>query len=402
MIMLTERQMDRYSDILIWGLKTARTGRFKKNDIVVIRYDIPAIRLAEILHAKLLDMGINPIPRINLTSYMERNFFLLSNRKQIMFQPPGEKELCRNLNGSIFLYAPESITHLGDIDPKKIGKSALAKKVLRDILEKRDEQGLFGWTLCSFPTEELARHAGLNVKEYANQIVSACFLNKTSPVSQWQQIFRNAVSIKKWLNRMNVNYYHIESENIDLEITPGDKRKWIGLSGHNIPSFELFLSPDWRGTKGIYFADQPSYRSGNYVKNVRLEFKKGAAVKIEAEVGENFIKNQLSMDGGANKLGEFSLTDTRFSKINRFMANTLFDENFGGRYGNCHVALGASYSDTYDGDPKTLTKMLKKKLGFNDSALHWDLVNTERKRVVAHLASGKKVTIYENGKFSYH
>ena len=200
---------------------------------------------------------------------------------------------------------------------------------------------------------------------------------------------------------MNVKSYHIESEKIDLKITPGDKRKWIGLSGHNIPSFELFLSPDWRGTEGIYFADQPSYRSGNYVKNVRIEFKKGAAVKIEAEVGEEFVKSQLSMDPGANQVGEFSLTDKRFSKINRFMANTLFDENYGGKYGNCHVALGSSYSDTYDGDPKKLTKSLKKKLGFNDSALHWDLVNTEKKRVVARLASGKKVTIYENGKFAY-
>jgi len=47
-----------------------------------------------------------------------------------------------------------------------------------------------------------------------------------------------------------------------------------------------------------------------------------------------------------------------------------------------------------------LTQEKKKSLGFNDSALHWDLVNTEKKRVTAHLASGKKVTIYENGGFA--
>ena len=82
------------------------------------------------------------------------------------------------------------------------------------------------------------------------------------------------------------------------------------------------------------------------------------------------------------------------------MANTLFDENYGGKYGNCHVALGSSYADTYHGNPEELTGEKKEKLGFNDSALHWDLVNTEKKRVVAHLASGKKVTIYENGKFT--
>ena len=54
--MFTEKQLDRYADTLLWGLKTARTKIFKKNDIVLIRYDMPAVRLAEIVYAKLMDM----------------------------------------------------------------------------------------------------------------------------------------------------------------------------------------------------------------------------------------------------------------------------------------------------------------------------------------------------------
>lgn len=398
--MFTEKQLDRYADVLLWGLEIARTNTFKKNDIVLIRFDMPAVRLAEIVYAKLVDMGIHPVQRTNLTANMERHFFEQGNNNQIIFQPPGEKEMYGRLNGGIFLYAPESITHLGHIDPKKIGKAAVARKYLRDILDGRDQAGDFGWTLCIFPTKELAKHAKLSMKAYATQIINACFLNRISPVSHWQDIFRQVTSIKKWLNSMKVNAYHVESENVDLMIAPGEKRKWIGLSGHNIPSFEIFLSPDWRGTRGIYFSDQPSFRSGNYVKGVRLEFKKGTVINVSAQKGENFVVNQLSMDKGANKVGEFSLTDKRFSRINTFMANTLFDENYGGKYGNCHLALGSSYADTYNGNPKELTKEKKKGLGFNDSALHWDLVNTEKKRVIAHLSSGKKVTIYENGKFA--
>jgi aminopeptidase len=398
--MFTDKQLDRYADILLWGLKTARTRTFKKNDVVLIRYDMPAVRLAENIYAKLLDMGIHPVQRANLTAMMEQRFFERSSNVQIIFQQPGEKELFNRLNGGIYLHAPESITHLSHIDPKKIGKAAVARKQLRDILDARDQAGDFGWTLCTFPTKELARHARLSLKAYAAQIINACFLDRNDPVSHWQQIYHQAASIKKRLNRMKVNFYHIESEHMDLFITPGEKRKWVGISGHNIPSFELFLSPDWRGTKGIYFSNQPSFRNGNYVKGVRLEFQEGGVVDIEAQQGENFITRQLSMDNGANKVGEFSLTDRRFSRINTFMANTLFDENFGGKYGNCHLALGASYADTYNGNPKELTSEKKKRLGFNDSALHWDLVNTENKRVVAHLESGKKKTIYENGEFT--
>ncbi|MCX5894802.1 MAG: aminopeptidase [Proteobacteria bacterium] len=398
--MLTEKELDTYAEVLLWGMKTARTGSYKKHDIIVVRYDLAALRLAEILQVKLLEMGMNPVLRLSATSNMELSFYEKASPAQLVFLAPGEKELCEHLNGSIYLHAPESLTHLRTIDSRKIGKAAVARKLLRDIFNKREEAGQFGWTLCSLPTPAQARHARLSFREYARQIAKACYLNKTNPVGEWETILKNAGAIKKWLNSMPVRAYHIESEHIDLMITPGEKRRWIGVSGHNIPSFEIFLSPDWRGTEGTYYANQPSYRSGNYVQGVRFIFKKGAAVKISAEKGEDFVKKQLSMDKGANKVGEFSLTDIRFSKIDTFMANTLYDENYGGRYGNCHLAVGSSYSDTYSGNPALLTRKVKEQLGFNDSALHWDLINTERKTVTAHLKTGKKTVIYDNGKFN--
>lgn len=397
--MLSDTKMDRYSDVLIWALKAARKGTYRKNDLFLIRYQLGAIKLAEILHAKLLDMGMNPVLRMGLTSEMERNFYKKANQRQLVFHPPGEKGLYENLNGGIYLLAPDSLTHLKDVDPGKIGKTAISMKPFRDILNKREEKGLFGWTLCMVPTPELAKKAGLTLKQYTAQVIKACYLDKEDPVKAWKAIYKDAMAIKKRLNKLDVKYFYIESKNIKLKITPGEKRRWVGISGHNIPSFELFQSPDYRGTEGVYYADQPSFRSGNLVKGVRLTFKKGSLVKVEAKKGEAFIAKQAAMDKGAGRVGEFSLTDKRFSRINRFMANTLYDENYGGPYGNCHLALGSSYSDSYDGDQSRLTKDRKKKLGFNDSALHWDLVNTEKKRVTAHLNSGKKIIVYDNGRF---
>ena len=54
---------------------------------------------------------------------------------------------------------------------------------------------------------------------------------------------------------------------------------------------------------------------------------------------------------GADRIGEFSLTDRRLSRITRFMAHTLYDENVGGTFGNTHIAVGRSYQDAYAGDP---------------------------------------------------
>lgn len=398
--MLTPKQLERYAEVLLWGLGQARKKKFKKNDVIAVRYHLPALPLAEIIHQKLLLAGRNPVMRGLMTPVMEKNFFQLANREQLVFQAPGEKNFLKSLNGNIALLAPESLTHLSGVDSARIGQAAIARKPLRDILERRENDGEFGWTLGMFPTAELARQAGLKQDEYAAQIARACFLNSKNPLDQWQSIFKKATSIKQWLNRMKPQTLRVEAKNIDLEITPGQNRKWVGLSGHNIPSFEIFLSPDWRGTRGTYLADMPSFRDGNLVKNLKIEFKEGRATEITAEQGQAFARELLAMDDGAGKIGEFSLTDRRFSRINRFMANTLFDENYGGRQGNCHIALGASYSDTFAGNPSELTKTRKKQLGFNDSALHWDIINTQKKRVSAVMAGGKRRTIYENGQFT--
>jgi len=399
--MFTEKQFDRYADVLIWGLTKARTGKFKKGDIISVRFNLSALRLAELLQEKIIDMGMHPVIRMLSTPAMEGTFFGKGNDSQLVFETPGERELCRKLNGSIYLNAPESLTHLQKVNPANIAKTTIARKTIRDILMKREEKGEFGWTLCSLTTPQLARHAKLSLKDYTDQIVKACYLDKNEAAAKWEETFNNAKEIKRWLNGLKIKEYSVESKNIDLKVVHGDKRRWVGISGHNIPSFELFISPDWRGTEGIFYANQPSYRNGNYVKGVRLEFKKGVTVKIDAEKGKSFTRQQLEMDAGAKKLGEFSLTDKRFSKIDKFMADTLFDENFGGKFGNCHIAMGSSYSDTFKGDSSALTAKTKKELGFNDSALHWDLVNTEEKRVSAVLNNGRKILIYEKGMFNY-
>ena len=161
--MLTDKQIERYADVLLWGLYTARKTRFKKNDIIVVRFNLPAVRLAEELQAKLLQKGMNPIIRLLSTPAMERNFYALSTTKQLTFLPPGEKNLLSQINGSIMVYAPESLTHLQDINPRKIAQATVSQKKLRDILIKREAQGTCSWTLGMYPTPALASHAGMSI-----------------------------------------------------------------------------------------------------------------------------------------------------------------------------------------------------------------------------------------------
>ena len=397
--MLTEHELEKLAEVLWWGLSTARREKPRKGDIILVRYHLGAVRLAEILYRRILERGIHPLVRMNPTPDMEQSLYREATAGQLDFIAPGEERLARALGGTIFLNAPESLTHLGAAAPGKIGRVAKAQRPLRKVLERREARGCYSWTLCVLPTAGLSRHAGLTPEEYARQVASACFLDSTDPVAEWRKVHRRTRRVRRWLEGLAIRSLHVESAGTDMWVELGDRRRWAGISGRNIPSFEIFVSPDWRGTRGVFQSDQPSFRSGNLVRGARFEFRRGQVAAVAAEAGEAFLKTQLALDAGAVRLGEFSLTDRRLSRIDRFMAQTLYDENFGGAHGNCHIALGSSYSNTYAGDPSRLSPALKQKLGFNDSALHWDFVNTEKKRVTAVLSDGSRQVVYEDGEF---
>ena len=99
--MLTKKQLDKYADVLLWGLKAARSGKFKRGDVVLVQFDLPAVRLAEFLQAKLLDMGMNPVVRSGLTPVMEHNFYEKANNKQLVFRGSWQDDLYKNISGRI-------------------------------------------------------------------------------------------------------------------------------------------------------------------------------------------------------------------------------------------------------------------------------------------------------------
>jgi aminopeptidase len=103
---------------------------------------------------------------------------------------------------------------------------------------------------------------------------------------------------------------------------------------------------------------------------------------------------------GGNSLGEFSLTSARLSRITKPMAEILYDENTGGKFGNTHVALGSAYRDCYTGDVPSVSEAQWEALGYNDSVVHSDIISTTDRTVTAELYNGKKKVIYQNGEFT--
>jgi aminopeptidase len=401
----TPVQLDRLAEVLVWALQTARAhagpgGRYEPGDTVLLPYDSYASAAAERVYARLLQLGLNVVVQPNPHFKMDQLYYQHAEQHQLEHLPEWRKAKAADMEGLIALRAPESLTYLKDCDPKKVNVTSKIGRELRNLQTAKELQGKFGWTLTVLPTPILALTAGLSMAEYTEQVANACYLNYEDPVAKWQDTMAKVEIVKDWLNRLDIELVHVESDcgRTDLRIALGEQRQWLGGSGHNIPSFEVFVSPQAGQAEGVFYANEPSFKLGNLVRGVRLEFRGGEVVAVDAEEGRDFVQSRVDLDEGSKLIGEFSLTDRRFSEITKFMAHTLFDENVGGPTGNSHIAIGMAYLDSYTGSDE-LTEERIKELGFSRSAEHWDLVTTDNRTVTAWLRSGAQVVIYKDGQF---
>ncbi len=391
--------MERYAEVMLWALTLSRNAPLKKSDLVLVHYDLEALPLAEAVVDALNRKGQLPVPRAEPSGPMQRSLLAQANNKRLTLEIPGERKLYEHLAGSIRLLAHPAHSHLQGIDPELANIRQRGYKPLQDVLHQREQSGYFGWTVGLYPCQEAAAAAGMPLKDYAREIELACMINQGSPVDLWRQRYRHLQELTRALDSLRIHSLRVQSSSMDLLLRLGKQRRWLGITGRNVPSFEIYTSPDWRGTEGTFYADMPSQRYGEPVSGIELTFRYGEAVRLTARQGEQLAVEQLRIDPGATKVGEFSLVDKRFSPITRFMATPLFDENHGGERGSCHIALGQSYASAFSG-PAPLNSEAAALLGFNTSALHWDLINTEDKEVYALLDDGRKELIYAKGQFT--
>lgn len=394
----SKKILQKYADVLVnYALNSGKGVR--PGEVVQCLVPDVAKPLALVLQNTLLKAGAQPLIRLLPTGF-SKDFFSLANQDQLTFFPDKYlKERVNLIDHNIAVIADPDPQELKTIDPQKIILNRDSQKPYKDWLTDKEVQGRFTWVVALWGTAAKAKLVGLSLKAYWRQIIRACFLDRINPIAEWKNISALQRKILAKLNALNIQSVRINGRDTNLIIQIGSNRQWVGGSGRNIPSFEIFTSPDWRGTEGFIKFNQPVYRYGNLIKDIYLEFKKGIVVKAVAKTGNKLLQAMLK-SLNADKLGEFSLTDSRMSRITHIMAEILFDENIAGPYGNSHVAIGTAYKDCYKGNGKKLTAKDWEKLGFNDSAEHTDFISTSDREVTAFLTSGAKQIIYQKGRFT--
>jgi aminopeptidase len=401
----SKKVLTKYANLLVNFALNGGKG-IKKGDVVRILGWESAKPLVMACINAVTDAGGYPIleylpdesVRMSATPYFLQN----ASKKQLSFVPQKYyKGLVDQIDHELLIISYASTSAMKHVPTKNMRtyQEAAFGAYMRDLRTPKELAGNLSWTLALYGTPVMAKAAGLSLKEYWNQIIKACYLDKKDPIAEHKVLYKELERVRRKLTNLQIEKLHIQGVDADLWITPGKDRQWLAGSGRNAPTFEIFVSPDWRGTEGWIRFNETLYYNQQKIQGIELEFKKGILVKAQARKNNEALQSMIATKNG-NKVGEFSLTDRRTSRITKTMANTLYDENRGGRYGNTHIALGATYADAYTKGGHKLTPALKEKLGFNVSSLHEDIVSTTDRTVTAYLPNGKEKIIYTDGTFT--
>jgi aminopeptidase len=157
------------------------------------------------------------------------------------------------------------------------------------------------------------------------------------------------------LNEMQIDEIHFKGPGTDLRVGLLPESRWQGCESHtsegipyvaNMPTEEVFTTPDLRRAEGHVRATRPLSIYGRIVKGLEVRFEGGRIVDVRAEEGADVIEAQLSTDENAAHLGEIALVDgtSRIGQTGLTFFETLYDEN-----ATCHVAYGGAYAEAVDG-----------------------------------------------------
>ncbi len=396
--------LEKYAELIVqFGLQRQDGTLLPKGSVVEFTVPEAAKPLYFYLQRAILKNGYHPhgkfIPSSDAHFHFSKDFFTFAKKSQLEhFDKKYHTAYVDMIDAQIFIIAETELSELNETSGMKIMQQQNAQKPLKDMRLKKIDQGKLSWTLAVYGTKDMAKEADMSERAYWKQIIEACYLDTDNPIKEWRRITKTAQAAAAKLTNMNIKTLHWKGEDMDITVGIGADRVWRVGGGNNIPSYEVFTSPNMHQAEGWIRFNQPHFRYGKKIEGIELRFKNGEVIKAKATKNESLLKQMLKAPGGS-RLGEVSLTDRRLSRILKPTGEIIYDENIGGTYGNTHIAIGSSFHDCYNGKQNKSAKQWAK-LGFNESVVHSDFVSTSDRTVTAILKDGSSIVIYKDGMFT--
>ena len=312
--------------------------------------------------------------------------------------------------GGALLFINSDIPGLmSDIEIEKQNKATKIREKNCTYYRSNVTKYTFPWTIVAMPNLAWANSVFPNdsnaYQKLYLKIMEMCMLTEVDPILAWNEFILKSNYYKEKLNDLKITELHYQNGlGTDLHIFKNADASWINLdktdqSGHtmiaNMPSYEIFTSPDCRYTKGIVYSSRPLIFRGVVIDQFWLKFSDGKVVDFDAKIGKEALADLIYHHENANLLGEIALVecDSPIARTNLVFNTTLFDEN-----ASSHLALGQAYHLPIHRAEK-MSKEELDKIGLNSSPVHVDfMVGTEDMNIEAETQYGRKL-IFKQGRF---
>jgi aminopeptidase len=262
---------------------------------------------------------------------------------------------------------------LDGVDPERAGKDDLPfMKEAVTLIKDRSTN----WTIVPFPTPGWAAkvHPALSAADaltkLTEQLAHILRLDEDDPSAAWQARGDELTSVAGRLTgRFDALHFRGPGTDLKVGLYPGSKfvaarmANAVGIEHYaNLPSEEVFTTPDPTRTEGIVTATKPLDVAGTVIEGLKVRFEGGRAVQIDADTGADVLRGRAAKDDGAARLGEVALVDRagRIAESGSVFFNTLLDENAAS-----HIAIGNAYRDAVDESEWD---------NINDSQIHIDFM----------------------------
>ena len=276
----------------------------------------------------------------------------------------------------IFLTGNPDQNVLEGLDPVRIAglPSKAVAAAFDDIIED------VPWTAAAAPNEGWARQifGEPDVDRLWAAVAVATRLDTPDPVGAWREHLAILRERATALDAVGLDAVRFRGPGTDLTVGLLPGSKWLGGSTTtkagvefvpNIPTEEVFTTPDWRRTEGTVRITEPLVLSSTLVEGLRLRFAAGKLVEAEADRGIELVNAQLERDPRAPFLGEVALVDgsSRVRQAGYVFHDALYDENVG-----CHIAYGSAYTEAVPGT-SDLGRDERIAQGVNAATVHTDV-----------------------------
>lgn len=396
---------EKYIELLL-----KRCVNFDKSKSLFINYDkINKDFVLEVVD-RAKSMGISDIYLDEDDIFLTREKLTNLTEQEIENDPYFDKsiwDVYAKKDSTFIMFDTEFPGVMDEVDSSKI---TLAKKLNREsrpIFRKKESTMQISWCILALPNDIWAKDIFKDdenaYKKLEDLIYKCCMIYEDNPIKSWNDFLEKSEKLAVKLNELNIKSLHYtNSLGTDLIIEMPIGAKWIsagsegGNSICNMPTYEIFSSPDYRKTNGIVYNALPLIYGGGKIDKFFIEFKDGKVVNYGAEIGEEILRGIIESDSNSCYLGECALVNnySPISNTGVVFGTTLFDEN-----ASCHLALGDGFPECIpDGINKNEQELLLS--GINQSKNHVDfMIGTPDLEIEAETSKGK-VKIFTNGNFS--